>query len=181
MSISNIDSLGSRLIFDDCKVKFNPKLYDLTGIFRNGIHFRKLKIKDYEQYLDILSQLTHVGDISLEKFTERLCEINRSNSNIFIYVISNEDINEIIAAGTLIIEPKFIHNCSKLGHVEDIVVNKKYRGKGYGKMMINRLVGIAQEEKCYKVRLVCSDKNIGFYEKCNFEKSGVEMIKRFKL
>lgn len=138
-------------------------------------HIRELEIGDYKQYLNLLVQLTDVGDISFDEFKERLNEINKSN--IFIYVVCNE--KELIAAGTLIIEPKFIHKCSKLGHIEDIVVNKNYRGKGIGKTIINYLVSKAMEENCYKVRLVCNNKNIGFYEKCNFENTGVEMVKRF--
>jgi len=152
-------------------------LRKIPDVFRNNNHMRQLEVKDYTEYLNLLSQLTGVGDISLEEFTERLNEINKSN--IFIYVLSNPDKHELIAAGTLVIEPKFIHKCSKLGHIEDVVVNKKYREKGYGKRMINHLVLTAMVEKCYKVRLVCDNKNTGFYEKCDFEKNGVEMTRRF--
>jgi glucosamine-phosphate N-acetyltransferase len=100
--------------------------------------------------------------------------------NILIYVLSDDDKNEIIACGTLIIEPKFIHDCSKLAHIEDIVVSQKYRGMGKGKSMIDHLVMIAKQMGCYKVRLVCSEENAGFYAKCNFEKNGVEMIQRLQ-
>ena len=128
-----------------------------------------------------MSELTVVGNISFDDFVKRFDEINKSNSNLIISVLADEDENIIISAGTLYIEPKFIHGCYKLGHIEDIVVNKKYRGKGYGKFIIDHLSDIAKQKDCYKVRLVCNQNNIGFYEKCGFLTNGVEMTLKLKL
>lgn len=52
------------------------------------------------------------------------------------------------------------------GLIADILIIKKYRGKGYGRMLINDVL--------YKLRynlfsyLYCEDKNIAFYQKYGF-------------
>ena len=163
------------------KMSEKEKICDQKGE-QKGKHIRQLKITDYKSYIYLLSQLTDVGNMSYEIFKKRFDEINNVlGKNLFIYVIVDEDVNELIAAGTLIIEPKFIHKCSKLGHIEDVVVNKKYRGKQFGVSIVDHLVCVAKRVGCYKVRLVCSEKNTFFYEKCRFVTEGVEMVIRTKL
>jgi glucosamine-phosphate N-acetyltransferase len=151
---------------------------DISSILYHGKHFRKLKLSDYDiGYVELLSQLTEVGNISKEEFKNRFNEIN-DNKYLHIYVICDEDKNELIASGTLYIEPKFIHNCSKVGHIEDIVVGDKYRGKNYGWLLVNQLVHIARVEKCYKIVLACKDNLVSFYEKINFKKENNELVLR---
>ena len=52
------------------------------------------------------------------------------------YVVVIEDIlnKHIAAAGTLLIEVKFLRGGGLVGHIEDIVTDKLYRGKNLGKM-----------------------------------------------
>jgi glucosamine-phosphate N-acetyltransferase len=128
--------------------------------------FRRLEKDDFNLgYLQLLEQLTHVGSISIEDWNNRYDEI-KNNSCIQIWVILDKD--TIIATGTIILEPKFIHNIGRVGHIEDIVVHRDKNGLGIGKKLIDDLVNIARNSGCYKVILNCSDKNIGFYEKVGF-------------
>ena len=93
--------------------------------------YRLLEKMDYEKgLLELLSQLTTTGKVSKEDFIQQYNTI-KGNTNHKIYVL--EENNKIISCGTLLIEPKFIHNCSNVGHIEDIVVDKNSRGKGLGK------------------------------------------------
>lgn len=144
----------------------------------DNIYVRKLVKEDYKEYIHLLSQLTEVGNITYEIFINRLEEIKK-NIYLHIYVICNKNTNKLIGTGTLYVEPKIIHNCSNVGHIEDIVINKEYRGKKYGNYIIKLLVDLANIVKCYKVILDCKEHNIKFYEKCNFIKEGYEM--RYKL
>lgn len=52
------------------------------------------------------------------------------------YVVVIEDLNKkhIAAVGTLLIELKFLRAGGLVGHIEDIVTNKQYRGKNMGLM-----------------------------------------------
>ena len=63
-----------------------------------------------------------------------------------------------------------------MGHIEDIVVDVKHRKRGLGKMIIDYLTEYSKNKKCYKVILNCSQKNIGFYEKCGYKQKEVEMV-----
>jgi glucosamine-phosphate N-acetyltransferase len=139
--------------------------------------FRKLNSNDYSnEYFNLLGQLTEVDSdkITYNNFLEF---INQLNDNHQIIVI--EDDNKIIASGTLLIENKIIHGISKVGHIEDIVVDKNIRGLGLGKKIINYLTELANKNNCYKVILNCKESNCGFYEKCGFEKKELEMVKYF--
>lgn len=62
-----------------------------------------------------------------------------------------------------------------MGHIEDVVVDEKYRGKHLGKRIIEELKKIATEHGCYKTILDCAEKNVKFYEKCGFIKKETQM------
>ena len=96
------------------------------------------------------------------------------DSNTHIYVLENSE-NQLIGMGTLLIESKLIHGGSKVAHIEDVVIDKTYQGKGYGKILINNLIEKAKKFKCYKIILNCDEKNIRFYEKAGFQQKNVEM------
>ena len=122
-------------------------------------------------YLDLLSQLTNLGT---GDFMTRFKEI-QLNPNITILVAYDESINKVVGAGTVFIEPKLIHSCSNVAHIEDVVIDINYRSQNIGKKIVASLVNIAKVSNCYKIILDCSEKNIGFYEKCGFINNNVQM------
>jgi len=65
-----------------------------------------------------------------------------------------------------------------LGLIEDVAVNENYRGKGIGKKLVEKLIGIASEKSCDKTVLNSSEKNSEFYEKIGFQKNEIQMIIR---
>ena len=65
-----------------------------------------------------------------------------------------------------------------LGLIEDVAVNENYRGKGIGKKLVEKLIGIASEKSCDKTVLNSSEKNSEFYEKIGSEKNEIQMIIR---
>lgn len=139
--------------------------------------YRDLECSDfYSNYLDLLSQLTEVNKdkITYEMFSNFVKKLNNSHK---IIVIIHE--NKIIASSTIIIENKIIHGISKVGHIEDVVIDTNVRGLGLGKKIIEYVTNLAKESGCYKVILNCKDSNVGFYEKCGYEKKENEMVKYF--
>ena len=92
-----------------------------------------------------------------------------------LIVIEDRKLRTIIGAGSVILEMKFIRNTGICGHIEDIVVDKTYRGKNLGLRVIQLLKELAYANECYKVILDCEDHNQKFYEKCGFHRKGVEM------
>lgn len=138
---------------------------------------RSLELQDFNKgYIDLLKQLTQVGDISYDSykfFYENL------NDNHIILVIEKD--NKIVSTGTALIETKLIHNSGKVGHIEDIVTHKDYRGNGYAKKIINKLKKYINQQDCYKVILNCSHENKLYYEKnVNMKQKGICMVEYFK-
>jgi glucosamine-phosphate N-acetyltransferase len=87
------------------------------------------------------------------------------------------DKRKIIATATLLIELKFIRNCSKCGHIEDVVVDSSYRGLRLGLRVVEALITAAKDSGCYKVILDCSENNAPFYEKCGLVKKEIQMVR----
>ena len=140
------------------------------------MEFRNIDKNDfYNGYLELLSQLTEVNikNITFENFSNFIDNLNDKNHKIIVIIYKNN----IVASGTLLIEDKIIHGISKIGHIEDIVVNYKYRGQGIGKKLINYLTNLGIENNCYKLILNCKEENCEFYGKCGFVRKEIEMVK----
>ena len=134
------------------------------------ILFKNITVDDYDSIYTLLQELTEVGDYNKQKFTTFLDTLP---SNIHIICIYKDF--TIVGIGTLMIEQKIIHNFSKVGHIEDIVIDSNYNGSGYGKQLIQFLTTFAKEKGCYKVILDCSEKVKGFYEKCGYIEKNISM------
>ncbi|RHZ75385.1 hypothetical protein Glove_214g37 [Diversispora epigaea] len=140
-----------------------------------GYSIRPLANDDYERgFLDVLSVLTVIGDISKAQFLERFHYLKAHNHEYFtLVIVSPED--RIVGAGTIFVERKFIRNTGLVGHIEDIAVDKNQQGKKLGLRIIEALKYIGAQTGCYKVILDCSKQNIPFYEKCGFTQKEYEM------
>ena len=108
--------------------------------------------------------------LTRNQFFEKLIKIRKQNSDI--YVIRNN--NKILATAKLYIENKIYND---LGHIEDVVVDNKFRNRGIGKLLIKKLINKCKKEKCYKIILECSDKDvINFYLNLGFKVKGNQMV-----
>ncbi len=86
---------------------------------------------------------------------------------------------EIIASGSIIIEPKIIRGGKNVGHIEDIIVNKHFRGKGVSQKILDSLKLIAREKNCYKVIVDCCETVKKVYIKNGFSVKGIQMAEYF--
>jgi len=123
-------------------------------------------------FLETLNQLSPIGDLSLAQWKIIFYEIMQ-NPLYNIFVVEEE--GKIIGTATLLLERKFIHKGGFVGHIEDVVINKKYQGKGLGLKLISHIISVAKTSNCYKVILNCSEGNISFYEKLGFIKNEICM------
>ncbi|PHH81571.1 hypothetical protein CDD82_457 [Ophiocordyceps australis] len=143
-----------------------------------GYTARALCKSDYDKgFLDCLRVLTTVGDISREAFEAQYNRMKK-REGYYIVIIEN-DKGKVAATGALIVEHKFIHNLSAVGHIEDIAVAKEEQGNKLGRLLIQSLDHIAQGAGCYKTILDCSEGNMGFYIKCGYRFAGLEMAHYF--
>lgn len=133
---------------------------------------RKIEKNDFnKKYLELLKQLT---TIDIDKITQESFEIfiNNLNENHLIYVIEETLQNIIIGTITILFEPKIIHTMGMVCHIEDIVIDLNFRGLKLSKILINKALELAKNNKCYKAILNCNDKNIEIYEKNGFIANG---------
>ncbi len=135
---------------------------------------RELLVGDYELGLiNLLGQLTEAPPIKFEDFVKQYIKFGY-NTNI--YVLEDEEKKRIIGYGAIYIDYKFYRNCKNVAHIEDIIIDKEYRGQGLSKLIINKLLECAKEKDCYKVILNCKDEYVGFYQKMGFKLDGNTMV-----
>jgi len=120
---------------------------------------RKISLLDYNNYKQHIN-----SDISKEYFEHFINNI--LNENHHILVIDYE--NKIIGSGTLLIEEKMTYGGCKMGHVENILIDENMRKKNLGTLLMNELIKIANQQKCYRVDLVCENSLINFYSNVGF-------------
>ena len=132
-----------------------------------------------EQYLLLLSELTLTTYLETKLFLKNVERINQMGTIIVGVIIDTSNNIEIIASGTIIVEPKIIRGGKNVGHIEDIVVAKHMRGKGISQQILNILKVIARENNCYKVILDCDDKVKNIYINNGFSIKGIEMAEYF--
>jgi len=129
---------------------------------------RYVNENDFDVMKKLIGQLSIVSDYSKEQFKNFL---DKNNKKIFIFEMNNN----IIGTGSLIFESKISHDFKNVAHLEDIIVDKNFRGKGYGKYIINYLINYAKNNNCYKVILNTDENNLKFYKKCGLKKTNIEM------
>lgn len=140
------------------------------------IFIRKAGKEDLEGIIALLSQL------SPPKQGEKID--NKTGQAILKNIIANPDyclctakIGDVLAGtATLLIQLNLSHGGKPYAHVENVVTDVRFRGRGIGLAMVKFLISQASERGCYKIILNCESKNIHFYRRCGFHETGeVEM------
>lgn len=156
---------------------FKPTLISssVASALPQGYAIRPLQRSDFGAgFLDVLRVLTTVGDIPQSVWEERYDFMASRPGEYFVICITDPS-SKIVGVGSLIVEKKFIRNCSQVGHIEDVAVAADQQGKKLGLRLLHALDYIAEQVGCYKAILDCSESNQGFYEKCGYKLAGVEM------
>ncbi len=135
------------------------------------MEIRTLKKEDFFEYLQLISQFRPItNQIDQDKFNQIYDKIFL-NSEIYVAMINQK----LVGSVTVIYEQKFIHNLSVYAHIEDVIVDEKYRHLGVGSKLLDYVKNIAKEKKCFKLSLVCNNDVKKFYLKNNFEERGLNM------
>ena len=133
----------------------------------SNITIRKLQKDDlwngFLQTLDSLRQASNIDKKTAEKIFDK---INSNPDHIVAVAVIEE---KIVGSTTLLIETKFIHNGGKVGHIEDVVIDKEYQRKGIREKIVVYLLRYAKDQGCYKTILDCVDEVKPFYEKLGFK------------
>ena len=128
---------------------------------------RTVKKTDLDNsFFSLLAQLS--GEITYYHPNHLWGEYTKhSNYVTFVDVVKEAGKQERIAAtSSVLIEDKFLHCGSRVGHIEYVVVDKDARGTGLGQKIVEHCIDYARDAGCYKVILDCSNKNVPFYINC---------------
>lgn len=147
-------------------------------LFKMSISFRKLQRSDYNKgFLQLLNQLAPVQNFSKDFFDQVYNDFQKTPQK---HVFVGEIENNLVCSGTLLLERKFFFNGVNFGHIEDIVVDEKWRGKRVGYKLMERLIQDGKENNCIRLVLDCVDDKKDFYIKCGFFRRGNQMNLHFK-
>ena len=128
---------------------------------------RELAKSDYNQVIELWTK-SFSNKFDNEINTDHISD----PSSITLVSVDN---NTITGVASLYIIKKLTRT---LGLIEDVAVNENYRGKGIGKKLVEKLIGIAVDNKCDKTVLNSSEQNSEFYKKIGFEINEIQMIIR---
>lgn len=133
----------------------------------SNVTIRRLQKEDlWNGFLHTLDSLRQTSGID-RKTAEKIFDKINSNPDHVVAVAIIE--GKIVGSITLLIETKFIHNGGKVGHIEDVVVDKEHQRKKIGEKLVIYLLKYAKEQGCYKTILDCADEVKPFYEKLGFK------------
>lgn len=133
----------------------------------NNIIIRELRKEDLRNgFFTSLDSLRQTSSID-QNIANNIFDKIQKNPDHIIMVALKDD--KVIGAATLLIEFKFIHNGGRVGHIEDVAVDKNYQGQGIGEKIIKNLLDLANTRGCYKTILDCVNDVKPFYEKLGFK------------
>ena len=146
----------------------------MSNIRRSNFLIRELDNADLDNgFYESLSNLSNVSGMDRSRALQ-LFDFIKSDPQHKIFVAVLND-GTVIGSITILIEKKFIHNCGKAAHIEDVVTRKGHEGMGIGSALVKRALDFSASVGCYKVILDCSERNVAFYENNGFKRYGVAM------
>jgi len=170
-----------------CKQNKNVlRIYHLnrTGRGREREREREMRVRirpletrdDFKRYIDLMNELSHSIDIDrvdTEMMWRRF--VNHLSDNHQVWVLEDEEECVVVGSGTILIEPKVLHNFGSAAHIEDVVVAGTHQNQGLGRQIIGHLIDVARRRGCYKVILDCRDELQSFYTRCGLTRRGIQM------
>ena len=156
--------------------------YNYTSLTK-VIQYNKSNLQHIEninnKYMALLWYLTKLEPITTKDFIQKIESIARMGEIMICFYLDDKQDIHIVGSGTIIFEPKLIHGCRSVGHIEDIIVHPSHRGKGIASGILNILNQLAVDHGCYKTILDCKPELEELYVKSGFEINGIQMSKYF--
>lgn len=142
---------------------------------------KELQPEDCVEFHKIVKQLSPQAELPL--YPENCVEqLNNPYKKVYLAYSSSKPVGTISILYESKINRKPIDSMSfgyprlaLAAHIEEVVICKCCRGKGFGKEMMELAIQKARDKGAYKVTLDCSEINIGFYEQCGMKKYEVCM------
>jgi hypothetical protein len=125
-----------------------------------------------KNYMTLMKRPIEISD---ESFLLQCKKISSYGSIIIAYIESENRQIEIIAAATLIIEPKIMLDERCVAHIEDMVILKDSRYKNLNKILLDRLKKVAEHWNCDKLFISCCQSEKTKYDRIGFNQNAIQM------
>ena len=132
-----------------------------------------------EDFHNLFSQLTDSTLLSQERFMQWFADVQTNPCFTLFGVISQDKYVSLVGVGILWMQPRYYRNRGKSGHIEDVVIDIKHRGKGLGGKLVQYILDYAKDLGYYKIQLHCLTEYQAFYEKLRMVNRNKSMEIRF--
>ncbi|MCD6191446.1 MAG: GNAT family N-acetyltransferase [Sulfurimonas sp.] len=136
------------------------------------MQIRELDLKELQTVYEVLSQLRI--ELSYKEFEDLIYDMRHMEYKM----IGIMDREELICYAGVAVQTNLYHK--RHLYVFDLVTDKKYRAKGYGKMMLDYLVDYAKMGMCENIVLssgFAKEDAHRFYEENGFDKKSSVFLK----
>jgi glucosamine-phosphate N-acetyltransferase len=154
---------------------------DTNDKFNNIHDIKTLTLNEdyYNQLIELYSLNNNTIDKKIVTFKKFAYTIKSLPKNHTIYLYIKND--KIIACCSIIIEQKIIHNCGKVGHIQDIIVKVSERVNNIQSILIKYIIKKAKEKKCNRLDILSPVYLEKYYNKHDFIKEGLYMCNYISL
>jgi len=127
-------------------------------MFDKKMLLREIQYKDLERLLHLYNQLheedepQHINAGVMEMWQRILDTKNH-------HIIVAEANNTLIAACSLTVVPNLTRGVRPYAVLENMIVDKEYRRRGYAVAVLEYTIQLAQSENCYKIMLTTRHTN----------------------
>ena len=135
----------------------------------------KVRLIKYEELEKLLSLYEYLvpddPKLKIDKALKGHWNEILSDQGHFYLVIEEDEL--LVSSCNLAIIKNLTKSARSYGLIENVVTHPDYRKKVYGTAVLKKAVEIAQENNCYKVMLMTSQKDestLRFYEKAGFNR-----------
>lgn len=132
------------------------------------IGIRSLNKQKAEEINNLLKQLS---DSPPELFWGQIGDI-LSQPNFNLIILEEPETGKIVGMASLVVSSTFMRT---VGQVEDVIVDKQYRGYHLGEMLMKYLISMAKVKKCSYISLTSNPKRVvanAMYQKMGFQLIG---------
>ena len=136
------------------------------------MQIRELDLKELQTVYEVISQLR--TELSYKEFEDLIYDMRHMEYKM-IGIMEGE---ELFAYAGVAVQTNLYHK--RHLYVFDLVTDKKYRAKGYGKMMLDYLVDYAKMGMCENIVLssgFAKEDAHRFYEENGFDKKSFVFLK----
>lgn len=122
----------------------------------------------------LLRLYTQLHENPIPEKTDMLFQLwNRILCDEAHHIIVAEEDGELVSSCVCVVVPNLTNGQRPYALVENVVTDKRYRGKGFATACLDYAKEIAQKENCYKMMLLTGSKEertLAFYEHAGYNR-----------